>query len=102
MYIDRAGRPLTLRQWCALMEENDGIYRRVGLDGNDEVEVSTVWMGIGMWWSGHYETMIFTADPNHRYDQKAWRWSSEEQAVEGHALACMLMGLVPHRLELTA
>jgi hypothetical protein len=82
-YYDRAGKPITMEEWAALLGDHD--YRRVAFDKIGDVEASTVWLGLDMSHHGTagivFETMVFGGDA---LDQECERYSSEEQAVLGH------------------
>lgn len=85
-YFDRDGQPISLGQYEALFTDDD--YRRVALSHIDDVEVSTVWLGLDHSLGGRvpmiFETMIF-GGPN---DTECWRWSTKEQALAGHDQVC--------------
>ncbi len=79
---DWEGNPITTSQWARLFNDE----RHVGEDDIGGVTVSTVWMGIdyAVFFEGPpliFETMIFGGP----YDQWQWRYSTVEEAREGHA-----------------
>lgn len=88
LHYDRGGRAISLRRWTELMEDDE--YRRVGHTlVAARWEVSTVWLGLDHnFWGGLpliFETMVFDADgPTGRDDLEMERYSTEEQAQEGH------------------
>jgi hypothetical protein len=74
----------------------DEEYKRVKQDvfvyDGEPVNVSTVWLGLDHnWWPDRppliFETMIFGG----KLDLEVWRYSTEEQAVAGHADAVKLL-----------
>lgn len=96
-YYDRAGNPLTLREWAALIEKRH--YQRVAFTKVGEgVEVSTVWLGLNHRFvtTGPpliFETMVFVTleEPEVAFGRtmdkagtEVYRWSSEGQALAGH------------------
>ena len=83
-YYDRAGQPITRDEW-AQMWAGDQETRRVAFDNLDSAaEVSTVWLGLDHGFGRGapliYETMIFGGP----FDQHAWRYSTEDGALNGH------------------
>lgn len=98
MHWDRAGRPITMRQWAEL--NACGLrYKRVAQDtvrgGRRRVWISTVWLGSdsnfasGGTFGGMgthipiiFETMVFGGPEG--IDQQQWRWSTERGALRGH------------------
>jgi hypothetical protein len=90
-YYDRDGKPITFRQWSAIMEPMfDGQdVRRVALDEVDGYRISTVWLGIDHSLGGPvpiiFETMIFDDTGEGReFDQWQDRYATEAQAIAGH------------------
>ena len=87
MYYDRQGNPMDVMDWATLFEEE----RHIGNDRIGDVYVSTVWIGINHQWGDGppliFETMIFGGE----HDQYQERYSTEEEAVEGHAKALELV-----------
>lgn len=87
MFFDRKGNKLTLDEWANLTEDVE--YRRVaGWDHVGEWSVSTVWIGISMDFNRQapvstFETWI--TGPDGLSDMV--RYSTEEDALEGHRLA---------------
>lgn len=88
-YFDMAGAPIGMMEWAAAMEDVEG--RIVGKTAVGDAQVSTVWIGLDhQFGDGEpliFETMIFGGD----HDGEEWRYSSREQAVEGHATAVALL-----------
>jgi hypothetical protein len=89
-YYDRSGQPIyDVLEWDRKCEDIDS--RRVGLDevvcGDEQVRVSTVFLGLDHQWGDGppliFETMVFGS----AVDQWQCRYSTEEQAREGHAAA---------------
>lgn len=70
---DRAGNPVTLKEWAELVADN-----RVARSEVDGYTVSTVWLGFD------FETMVFTIDSNDIYCR---RYTTEQHAIEGHQAA---------------
>jgi hypothetical protein len=87
MHWDRAGNPITLRQWAHLRQmPNREEYVIVGRDHVGEITVSTVWVGLDMGFHPDspptiFETMIFGGP----MDQDTWRYATEAEAIAGHA-----------------
>ena len=88
---DRQGRPIHNEQEF-LKKFADKKYRRVAFSElPGDVSISTVWLGINHQF-GHgppliFETMIFGGDLN----ESCWRYSTEEEAREGHEKAVELV-----------
>jgi len=85
-YYDRKGRPMTMEQWCdSFSEKRD---KRVAFDKLDGADVSTVWLGLNHQYGDGppliFETMVFGGP----LDQECKRYSTEEQALAGHAEMC--------------
>lgn len=86
-FYDKDGVPLSLGQWCQLFGDFD--YRRIAHDQIAGVGISTVWLGIDHNWSGEglpviFETMVFGLAELGLTDREQWRWSTLEEAREGH------------------
>jgi hypothetical protein len=98
VYFDRQGKPISRDKWAYLWADrtgsdsnerryDTGSYRRVGFDETDGIQVSTVWLGLdhGLTFGEGpleiFETMVFGG----QYDQEQERYSTEQQAIEGHA-----------------
>lgn len=88
-YYDRAGRPITLEDWCATWDE----HRQVARDVVGRLRVSTVWLGLDHQWQPGgppliFETMVF---PPWDYSELfVARYSTEAEARGGHRLAVVL------------
>lgn len=88
-YFDRQGNPLTTDEWIGMLANDDN--KRVAYDeAADGVDVSTVWLGLNHRFGDGppliFETMIFGGD----HDQEQWRYSTEAEALAGHARAVEL------------
>lgn len=94
IYYDRQGKPMTMQQWAEKFEDED--YTHVARDviGPDEpldpaplVTVSTFWLGLNYSWRSDepliYETVIIGGG----HDATGMRYTTEEQAREGHRRA---------------
>lgn len=87
---DRDGKPITWEEYSKLYQET---YSRIALTQFDDGStVSTVWLGIDHSFGGNsapiiFETMIFSAAPD--ADELCWRYSTEEEALEGHERAVL-------------
>lgn len=88
-YYDTQGRPIDdVEQWSELFgarHEGDDRWWRVGnTQINDEVHVSTVWLGLDHSFGDGppliFETMVFGGE----YDDWTERYSTWEQAEAGH------------------
>lgn len=84
MYYDRQGNQISVEEWLRLFD--DGVYKRIAKDQVDEYEVSTVWLGLDHSFMGGppliFETTLF-GDGDRNNDM--WRYSTEQEAIEGHA-----------------
>lgn len=83
---DRDGKPLTLEQWCELIEHNPN-YKRVELTEVGPYRVSTVWLGLDHRFGRNgppliFETTVFTSARDCGED--CWRYTTEEDARAGH------------------
>lgn len=87
-FYDMEGRPIDLWEFRRLYEEKDA--QRIGYDVRDGITVSTVLLGLDHNWGDGppliFETMIFGGE----YDEYQERYSTREQAEEGHRVACDL------------
>lgn len=97
LYYDREGKPIPFVVWGELF--NDQEYKVVKQDvfvlGDQPVYVSTVWMGLNHnWMPGRppkiFETMIFGGE----LDLEQWRYTTEEEALAGHAETCRLIDVI--------
>ena len=94
-YYNRSGERISLRQWAALIEGDPEykIVRQTNL--RNGWRVSTVWLGLDHSFSFSdepvvpiiFETMIFTKGEPESPDEYQVRYSTEEQAIEGHERA---------------
>jgi hypothetical protein len=89
-YYDRNGVPMSQTAWLSV----DRDYKRVALEEFDGggVSVSTVWLGLNHEWDERrppliFETMVFGG----KLDGEQWRYSTEQQALDGHAEAVALV-----------
>jgi hypothetical protein len=80
---DKEGKAMTLAEWSAKM--NDMAYRRIAFDTVEEMEVSTVWLGLDNSFGGPtpliFETMVF----GDRDDEHQRRYATKAEALAGHA-----------------
>ena len=86
-YYDRKGQPMSQEDW--LSKFDDLAYKRVAQDTLlDGRWVSTVWVGMNHQMGAGppliFETMVFPSNDNMN-DEYCERYSTEEQAVVGHA-----------------
>lgn len=93
-YFDRKGNPMALLDWARLCEDDD--YKIVKQEDVGDYFVSTVWVGLNMaFWREMpikiFETMIFVKDKEQKrkdpIDGYQDRYSTEEEAIEGHEKA---------------
>lgn len=99
-YYDRQGKPMTMLEWSEKL--TDLLYKRVAFWQLDDVVVSTVWLGLNHSWLGHgppiiFETMVFGTTMN----ETMWRYATEEQALQGHAEAVILVKSLLNILQVT-
>jgi hypothetical protein len=84
IWFDRDGQPIDVAQANELLAREN--YRRVALTViRDDVEVSTVWLGLDHNWHDDgppviFETMIFGGP----LDLECWRYVTEAEAQAGH------------------
>ena len=80
---DRDGHPVTIDQWIQAFKPDDRIVARTEIG---ETLVSTVWLGLDHGSGGGppliFETMTF---PDDRGESEQVRYSTEEEALAGHA-----------------
>lgn len=89
-HYDKSGNPISMRDWVRLREHGGRDYIVVQQDHVGPYFVSTVWLGLdhGMRLSNEgyrpiiFETMVFRDDES---DLDCWRYSTEDEAREGHA-----------------
>ncbi len=77
-----------IKEWAKWYETNDRIVQRTQIQG---IEVSTVFLGMDhRFGKGEpllYETMIFGGE----HDQYQQRYSTWDEALKGHQLACEMV-----------
>lgn len=82
-YFDRNGVPMSQAAW--MLKFNDWEYKRVAVDEVGGVTVSTVWLGLNHQWGDGpphiFESMVFGGE----FDQDCDRYSTEAEALAGHA-----------------
>lgn len=94
--FDKEGNQITMRQWSRLLEDWD--YKKVAVTKlGSGWTVSTVWLGLDHSFSTHpdsvpiiFETMCYHEDSDHShplFDDYQRRYSTLDQAIEGHAEA---------------
>lgn len=90
-YFDANGHPITLEEWAELFEEradtagDDESWWRKRTQITDDLEVSTVWLGLDHRFFGTgppliWETMIFGG----AHDEDQWRYSTRGEAFDDH------------------
>lgn len=87
-YYDQDGAPMDTDAWIRAFEDREA--RIIGSDYLGEIHVSTVWLGLDHGFGGPpliFETMIFGGE----HDQYQDRYSTKEQAIEGHQHALALV-----------
>lgn len=85
-YYDRAGNPIDTDEWIVAFRDN-----RVARDEIDGHTISTMYLGLDHNWGDGppliFETMIFGG----AFDEDQWRYSTEAEALEGHAAAVKMV-----------
>ena len=85
-YYDRDGRPMTSAEWMNDFERQN--KKRVAFDTINGFDISTVWLGLNHQFGDGppmiFETMVFGGP----LDQECERYSTEEEAISGHAAMC--------------
>jgi len=96
-WYDRTGKPIPMLVANDLLADHDYkvVKKDVYIMGDQPVEVSTVWLGLDHnWWPDRpmkiFETMIFGGDLH----LEQWRYSTEEEALAGHAETCKLVEII--------
>lgn len=97
-YFDMDGKPLTLDEWGSYLEDRN-FNRHIGDEEINGYRISTVWMGLDHSFFGDsdpliFETMIFARSDmvaNEELDGYQERYSTKEQAIQGHKIACELV-----------
>ena len=86
-YYDRRGNPITVEQWANSLADNTVAKTTIGVSGST-VDVSTVWLGLDHSFGDGppliFETMVFGGN----LDQEQERYSTESEALVGHAAMC--------------
>jgi hypothetical protein len=71
----------SIREWAARFNEGS---KRVAFTTVGDADVSTVFLGLDHSWGGGppllFETMVFGG----QYDEEQWRYSTYDDALEGH------------------
>jgi len=102
-YYDKNGKPMTMWEWSCYFEDYE--YKIVGADRYGDYRVSTVWLGLDhsyYWYEPKppieiFETMIFNdEDVENELSDYIERYSTEEQALDGHLEACKLASEASH------
>lgn len=99
LYFDKAGDPVDVNVWAYLFSRDE--YKRVAKDVlSDGKVVSTVWLGLDHSYGESdapliFETMIFPNEEDYS-DLFMERYSTEEEAIEGHARAIEMAGTLEH------
>ena len=86
-YYDRDGNQIDLEEWSRIYTPEN---QRVAATNIGESYISTVWLGINHQWEPtgpplFFETMIFDGP----LDGECWRYSTLDQAQQGHEAACL-------------
>lgn len=89
LYYDRKGNPIDVMQWANLFESD---YRIVKYDVVEGYDISTIWLGVDhrFYFDERqpkpiiFETMVFSEEKELDF-KFTERYSTEEEAVEGHA-----------------
>lgn len=85
-YYDRQGNVIGMNQWAEDFRDN-----RIALDEIDGHRISTVYLGINHAWGDGppliFETMIFGG----AFEDSQWRYSTEAEALAGHAAAVKMV-----------
>jgi hypothetical protein len=96
-HYDKTGKPIPMVVAAELKGDRDYavVAKDVFIMGDQPVEVSTVWLGFNHNWMPDgpikiFETMIFGGD----LDLEQWRYSTEEEALAGHAETCKLVQVI--------
>lgn len=91
-FWDRKGRPLTMDQYAEHMEDPE--YRRIAFDEAEHASVSTIWLGLDP--MGRTPPLIFeTMISGGPLDGMMFRWETEDEARQKHALIWFLAGAPP-------
>lgn len=105
-YYDREGKPISTYQYMTLhrwgKNPEDPSYIRVATDTVNGYMVSTVWLGLNHNYSQVgppliFETMVFGRD-GRATDLYCDRYSTEEEALEGHKEAVAFVSLIEEAL----
>lgn len=95
MYYARDGREISLAGWSVRREVSG--YRWLDRTSFEDLEVSTVWLGIDHGFMQGapviFETMVFQVDPSTRqwtddYERFMDRYCTEREALKGHSDIC--------------
>lgn len=83
---DRSGEPISMMKYLMLF--SDKRYQQVAYDEIGDYSISTVWLGIDFGFGVSdepviFETMIF--GPSGALSQEQYRYTSETEALAGHA-----------------
>lgn len=89
---DRKGVEICFCEWNEIKrwehENKDRCYTTLAYESMDECDVSTVWLGNDHQFGDGppliFETMIFAADEDSELSEWQNRYSTEEEAFEGH------------------
>jgi hypothetical protein len=89
MYYDKKGKKISIHEWAELFE--DMKYRKIGDTYVGNYHISTVWLGINHYIFSEndeykliFETMIFCEDKEDGLCNWMERYSTLEEALEGH------------------
>lgn len=92
VYYDRKGNPIDNLEWRQLFEQTDRVVAHDNIEG---CRVSTVWIGLDHGLFGDkpeiFETMIFDKTNRNGWDGWYTRYSTEEEAIDGHEKAVFVV-----------
>jgi len=92
-YFDRQGKPIELMDWACKVEDKK--YKVILQEEIGDYFISTIWIGLCFISSERnkpliFETMIFSDDDDDLNNYQE-RYETEQQAIDGHNLAVMLV-----------
>jgi len=91
---DRDGMPISMAEYSRLLAQPG--YQRVAEDQVGPYWISTVWLGVDHGWGRRpvpviFETMVFAENGKVGHDLEMRRYSTEAEALEGHAETVLLV-----------
>jgi hypothetical protein len=81
-YYDKTGNPISIDEWSVIFKDME--YKRVRLSKGNGSTVSTVWLGLDHSYGDEPLKIFETLVQSGPLADEMWRYSTLEEAIEGH------------------